>query len=131
MKLNTCKGDWMQAGCASGRESVHRVKTHGVTRDVCAYHSPYDVNEEHPVGWMAPTTNDHYYAYATGRDTGFTVAVGLYREGHPTNGSVALFTSARDAQLFCEVSAKRDGIRTLIGPSVINRAEKELNHDHA
>ncbi len=48
--LGPCKGDWMQAGCASDLPSVHNVETHGVERDVCAYHSPYDVTTERPAG---------------------------------------------------------------------------------
>ena len=52
--FNDCRGDWTQRGCASGKPSVHRVTTHGATRDVCAYHSPFDVDDAHPVGWVQP-----------------------------------------------------------------------------
>jgi hypothetical protein len=58
--LSPCKGDWQQLGCSSGLPSVHRVTTHGNTRDVCALHSPYDVSEKHPAGTeipAPPTTN--------------------------------------------------------------------------
>lgn len=45
-----CKGDWQQKGCASGKPSVHNVETHGVERDQCASHSPWDVNDRTPEG---------------------------------------------------------------------------------
>lgn len=52
--LRECRGDWTQRGRASGKPSVHRVTTHGETRDACAYHSPFDVDDAHPVGWVQP-----------------------------------------------------------------------------
>jgi hypothetical protein len=53
-QLAPCKGDWMQRGCKTGKPSVHRVFTHGAARDCCAYHSPYDVDDRRPAGWIAP-----------------------------------------------------------------------------
>lgn len=55
--LEPCKGDWTQRGCATGRPSVHHVTTHATPRDCCAYHSPYDVSADKPVGW----SDEGYY----------------------------------------------------------------------
>jgi hypothetical protein len=65
----------------------------------------------------------YLYAYATGRDDGFAVAVGIVEsDGARADGSFALFQTTGDAALFGRAYAESRGGSYADLPSVLNSA---------